>query len=301
MPEAQAQIDDAIQAFADARDAPPTEAMRWALDNWDQAAPRFLKMLEVYTDGSDEDIPVDAIYFIIHLFGDKGEKRAYRMLCRLMLDEESLIAALGDEASVETLKGVLIKCFDGDPAPLREVIEFAEAEPITRGEAMLALAWLARDGQTPEPEFRDYIGRLYRELRPREENFVWYSLVVVAAILGYQEYAGESLKLIKEGLVPREWLEVEDFPELLKTGDATGKQGLIAEGVAPFDDAIGYLAEWSMSDDLDESDFDLSGAGDDEDELATEPHVNPLRHIGRNDPCPCGSGKKYKKCHLVVE
>ncbi len=20
--------------------------------------------------------------------------------------------------------------------------------------------------------------------------------------------------------------------------------------------------------------------------------------IGRNDPCPCGSGKKYKKCHL---
>jgi preprotein translocase subunit SecA len=20
-------------------------------------------------------------------------------------------------------------------------------------------------------------------------------------------------------------------------------------------------------------------------------------HVGRNDPCPCGSGKKYKKCH----
>jgi SEC-C motif-containing protein len=23
--------------------------------------------------------------------------------------------------------------------------------------------------------------------------------------------------------------------------------------------------------------------------------------IGRNDPCPCGSGKKYKQCHLVIE
>jgi uncharacterized protein len=22
---------------------------------------------------------------------------------------------------------------------------------------------------------------------------------------------------------------------------------------------------------------------------------------GRNDPCPCGSGKKYKKCHGSVE
>jgi len=23
--------------------------------------------------------------------------------------------------------------------------------------------------------------------------------------------------------------------------------------------------------------------------------------IGRNDPCPCGSGKKYKKCHLEAD
>ncbi|WP_238374901.1 SEC-C metal-binding domain-containing protein, partial [Aggregatibacter actinomycetemcomitans] len=22
----------------------------------------------------------------------------------------------------------------------------------------------------------------------------------------------------------------------------------------------------------------------------------PKRKVGRNDPCPCGSGKKYKKC-----
>lgn len=24
------------------------------------------------------------------------------------------------------------------------------------------------------------------------------------------------------------------------------------------------------------------------------------REPGRNDPCPCGSGKKYKKCHLAA-
>ena len=28
------------------------------------------------------------------------------------------------------------------------------------------------------------------------------------------------------------------------------------------------------------------------------PAINPMRHVGRNDPCPCGSGKKYKKCCL---
>jgi len=24
---------------------------------------------------------------------------------------------------------------------------------------------------------------------------------------------------------------------------------------------------------------------------------NDVKKVGRNDPCPCGSGKKYKKCH----
>jgi uncharacterized protein YecA (UPF0149 family) len=28
---------------------------------------------------------------------------------------------------------------------------------------------------------------------------------------------------------------------------------------------------------------------------------NPLKNVGRNDPCPCGSGKKYKKCCLRGE
>ncbi|MDP7034966.1 MAG: SEC-C metal-binding domain-containing protein [Planctomycetota bacterium] len=28
---------------------------------------------------------------------------------------------------------------------------------------------------------------------------------------------------------------------------------------------------------------------------------NPRQRINRNDPCPCGSGKKYKKCHLPTE
>jgi preprotein translocase subunit SecA len=29
----------------------------------------------------------------------------------------------------------------------------------------------------------------------------------------------------------------------------------------------------------------------------TQTAANPYKNVGRNDPCPCGSGKKYKKCH----
>jgi preprotein translocase subunit SecA len=29
----------------------------------------------------------------------------------------------------------------------------------------------------------------------------------------------------------------------------------------------------------------------------TTPFVRDTRKVGRNEPCPCGSGKKYKQCH----
>ncbi len=33
------------------------------------------------------------------------------------------------------------------------------------------------------------------------------------------------------------------------------------------------------------------------DELHAQPFVREERKVGRNEPCPCGSGKKYKQCH----
>jgi preprotein translocase subunit SecA len=31
--------------------------------------------------------------------------------------------------------------------------------------------------------------------------------------------------------------------------------------------------------------------------VAEAPFVRNERKVGRNEPCPCGSGKKYKQCH----
>ena len=47
-----------------------------------------------------------------------------------------------------------------------------------------------------------------------------------------------------------------------------------------------------------EEDGDDYGIDDDDDYGPTETYVRPSPKIGRNDPCPCGSGKKYKKCCL---
>jgi hypothetical protein len=38
--------------------------------------------------------------------------------------------------------------------------------------------------------------------------------------------------------------------------------------------------------------IELTGIG-----RTKSPEISQKPHLGRNDPCYCGSGKKYKKCH----
>ena len=38
---------------------------------------------------------------------------------------------------------------------------------------------------------------------------------------------------------------------------------------------------------------------DDKNKQSVEPRRVITKKIGRNEPCPCGSGKKYKQCHGI--
>ncbi len=50
-----------------------------------------------------------------------------------------------------------------------------------------------------------------------------------------------------------------------------------------------------------ESKADAGGDGDEKPRPKQETIVRTQPKVGRNDPCPCGSGKKYKKCHGATE
>ncbi|WP_026957922.1 preprotein translocase subunit SecA [Aliagarivorans taiwanensis] len=41
----------------------------------------------------------------------------------------------------------------------------------------------------------------------------------------------------------------------------------------------------------------MAGEGDEQAPAAAQPFQREGAKVGRNDPCPCGSGKKYKNCH----
>lgn len=54
----------------------------------------------------------------------------------------------------------------------------------------------------------------------------------------------------------------------------------------------------------DYSSYSDTGKGGDSRQKETAKKSEPVRvdkKVGRNDPCPCGSGKKYKQCHGRVQ
>ena len=49
---------------------------------------------------------------------------------------------------------------------------------------------------------------------------------------------------------------------------------------------------------MDEAQMQTNSGGE---QKKAEPIRNIGAKVGRNDPCPCGSGKKYKNCHMKIE
>ena len=84
-------VETAIQAFASAGNYLPQEAAEWSLGHWDEAAPELLGVLERFATGAERsDKAASAVFFILHLAGEKQDTRAFRLLCRLALDGEAV-------------------------------------------------------------------------------------------------------------------------------------------------------------------------------------------------------------------
>ena len=93
------------------------------------------------------------------------------------------------------------------------------------------------------------------------------------------------------------WLSFKDFEEDLQYSiDHPYAEPRNPDGdITPFGDTVAELSEWDG--------FKPKMKGSAKLNLKPSnsfgmPHREPLRNVGRNDPCPCGSGKKFKKCCL---
>jgi uncharacterized protein len=288
--------DDAIHGFGTARIIPRDEIV-WAREHWEELFPRLRTLLAACMAGIDRsEITEGALFFLLHLAAEKSDTRIHAGLCRLLLDPELPDVILGD-AVTESLTGLLINTYDDDPAPMQAVVESAACEAFVRGGALMALAYLTHDGRLTHSWMRGYLWRLYEEVLPRESSNFWTDWVGAIAALGYQDLVPQVEEAFRHGWVDRDVMELKHFRDDLRRSLADPDSGVgFKYGDLPFADTIDMLEHWGFGADVGRSSI---GAGP-ESWIPPDlvPHVNPVRHVGRNDPCPCGSGKKYKKCCL---
>jgi hypothetical protein len=298
-------IDEILLQFSRDDCVLPREPMQWSLDHWDEVAPSFIHALNDPSIGPGH--PNDPRFFIVHLLGEKKELRAHAEICRMILAEPGELEFILGGTTTDGLCRILISTFSGDPAPLLKVIEDEHADQYARSQALDALTYVYADGRLPAFDMRSTILALGQDLQPKACSYVWTAWAEAVARLGYDELVETYRCRAREGLIDPFSLRPSEFDELLAMSKDRGPMAVfVHDRICPYGRAIETLETWhafseeaqaraaaqvsETADDGPDDDFEYC--------LREPPAVNPQRKVGRNDPCPCGSGKKFKKCCL---
>lgn len=211
----------------------------------------------------------------LHAWRALGQMKAVEAIDAL-LDQLHLIDDIDDDWIDDEFPKVFSKI--GAPAvvPLAGYIGNNEKPLFAR---ICAMHSLEKIGKT-EPSIRDRIVEILAAYLRNHEN--QDSTLNAFLILHLTELnAVESLNEIRRAY----FSDNVDLDVMGDIEDAEIYLGLRPERQSPFED-IDYP-------------YDLFDSGNDFSEISDEaPFIDYNCKPGRNEPCPCGSGKKYKKCCL---
>jgi uncharacterized protein len=151
---------------------------------------------------------------------------------------------------------------------------------------------------------RDLVGRFFRdafmELRPQARSFVWQGWQSAIAMLGLSELRILVKRAFDRSFIDPQWIEFDGFLRDLEWAMKRPGEGRYPHDneFTLFGDTIDELSRWYGFSDEAHADCERR-LQDIEAELGeTGPYRNPFKGVGRNHPCPCGSGKKFKNCCL---
>jgi Protein of unknown function (DUF1186) len=232
-------INGALGRFTDGQRV-PREAIRWALNHWDDVSPRLLARLFAFSIDRNSGIPATEIFYVAHLCAEKGEAGAFAPLCRMVANDPAIDRWLGD-AVTETLPGILVNVFDHDVELLQHAIESPTGYAFARASALAALGYLVRaKAVMSDADMHAYLRRLRRTMKPRGESIVWMSWATCAANLGYADLRPDVVCLDLEDLIPERDFNPELFDQRIRLvrRDRAGLAGFHADLIRPMNNAI---------------------------------------------------------------
>ena len=179
------------------------------------------------------------------------------------------------------------------PDELRAMIEDEKLDEYCRNACLDALTCLVAWGEMPRAEHAAYLRELLAtKLRGVPENeHVFAGAVSAACDLEAWELRPEIEAAFARGVVVEGFVDLEFFDDA-QAGKFRSPWRELCESHKPVTD-VAAATKW-LDDPPRE---DAPPPALDEGNLIAEsdqPYLAPPK-VGRNEPCPCGSGKKYKK------
>ena len=289
----------------------PSEAIAACRTDRDAASQTLLNLLNDFLDQAFEVDPdeseraKDAIFMVVHLLAEFREKRAFPLLMRLLGCAGDMVERILGDAISETLPGIIISTFDGDLRSLHQLITNNLASEPVRAYSLHVLAYLTNEGTVSRESTQQFLQECFDRFQKEQQSFVWIGWLDCITMLGLDSFVPLVERAFREDLVNTDFMNFFDFQNDLKS---TINAQLVNSyprfrNKCSFDN-VDILSSWAMYNRPrnSASSFSIENSGIRNSSFfpqsITESHPNPHRKIGRNDPCPCGSGKKFKKCCL---
>jgi len=281
----------------------PKEALKAATAQRVEMLPLFLNEIEAYLAlepaARAKQTP---LFFIFHLLGEWREKAAYRPLARLLRIPGHEIEPIFGEAITTTSHRVMAAVFDGDPEPLYDIILDRNAEEFIRSSMCEALAMVAVRGELDRALAGRFLRDAFMDLLPQAQNFVWAGWQSAIALLGMRDLKILVKKAFDRGFIDSHVLAFDHFEQDLRQGiERPGEPSRPDDHeYTLFGDTIEELSGWYCFTEQYDEDQERWQRQAEANRAHSQCLENPFKGVGRNDSCPCGSGKKFKKCCLAA-
>ncbi len=163
---------EAIRAALEGADYPPADILRAAGAQAAALAPAIIAVVERGARGEAlTEAEGRLLVTGIHVLGAAGWTGLYRPLLRLVARPDCE-DRLGD-ATTESLPGLMLGIFDGDPAPLFAAIEDSSVDGAVRWSLLSALAKLTNEARIPRAQTVALLDRFDRERLATSDDLVW--------------------------------------------------------------------------------------------------------------------------------
>jgi hypothetical protein len=273
----------------------PEKEIKQLIESKEAAIPELLSVLEYTRDNIDwilSNNTYNACIFATYLLAQFREYKAYKLLFEILRNLGESADDLYGDAITEDMGRILASVCNNDISLIKQLIEDSSIDEHVRSSAINALVLLVVRNELKRDEIIVYFRSLYEYKLEREYSFVWDALVLNTYNLHPKELMSEIKKVYEEDLVDEYCVSFDNIVEQIKIKKEIVLKKLEKDKHFTFiEDTINEFRYWAC--------FNKSNTPglQNENFIIEKSEGNTYQpKIGRNDLCPCGSGKKYKKC-----